>query len=206
MPAVNVDLGVAEAIRVVDEILSRRRKRRESLVKDLVDDVEAAGEIVNKLDNLFLNLVRGFMDGDVAADASRLKAHVAEARKYLSNRELLPRLEALRGSIEAASSGPVLAKSPYRPLALELRRLVGLLADYRQALGRGAITGVSQTADCNLETLCEKALQYDYGGGRSELSLEQMGEQVLRNFDADRSDRVHRLVGSVRATAKAAEP
>jgi hypothetical protein len=39
---VNVDLGIAETARLVDEIISRRRQRKQQVVPDVLDDVEAA--------------------------------------------------------------------------------------------------------------------------------------------------------------------
>ena len=58
--AVNVDLGVAEALRLVDEILARRGQRRRQVVQDVLDDVEAAEIIVRRLDKLYTDILNEF--------------------------------------------------------------------------------------------------------------------------------------------------
>jgi hypothetical protein len=58
--AVNVDLGVAEALRLVDEILARRGQRRRQLAQDVLDDVEAAEIIVPRLDKLYTDILNEF--------------------------------------------------------------------------------------------------------------------------------------------------
>ena len=58
--AVNVDLGLAEALRLVDEILARRGQRRRQEVQDVLDDVEAAEIIVRRLDKLFTDVLNEF--------------------------------------------------------------------------------------------------------------------------------------------------
>ena len=43
--AVNVDVGIAEALRLVSEIMSRRGQRKQQVVKDVLNDVEAAATV-----------------------------------------------------------------------------------------------------------------------------------------------------------------
>ena len=94
--AVNVDLGVAEALRLVDEILARRGQRRRQVAQDVLDDVEAAEIIVRRLDKLFTDILNEFASRRVSEDNAPLSDLVDETRKYLFGRELLPILDRRR--------------------------------------------------------------------------------------------------------------
>jgi hypothetical protein len=96
--AVNVDLGVAEALRLVDEILARCGQRRRQLAQDVLDDVEAAEIIVRRLDKLFTDILNEFVSRRVSEDNALLSDLVDETRKYLFGRELLPILDRRRKS------------------------------------------------------------------------------------------------------------
>ena len=155
------------------------------------------------MDNLFIELVKGFSSVEITNVPALLSSHVEETRKYLSRRELLPRLEECIGAIKTSSLDSRLKSQDHRELVLALRSLASRLQFYRDKLGRGAITGVGQTEDWNLETLCERALGYQYGGGKLALAVEEIAEEVFRNHDFDVSDNIHRLIGTVRTHAKA---
>lgn len=204
--SVKVDLGIAELVRAVDGILTRRHNRNTEALADfasnLSDDLDACSKIVKGLDDLFIELVTGFSSAKITHDPALLSAHVEETRKYLSRRELLPKLEECIGAIKAASLDSRLKGGEHRKLVLALRSLASRLQLYRDNLGRGAHTGVGQTEDWNLETLCERALGYQYGGGRLALAVEEIAEEVFRNHDFDVSDNIHRLIGTVRTQAQ----
>jgi len=203
---VKVDVGIAEAIRAIDEIVARRQSRKTKALADfaaiLSDDLDVCSEIVKTLDSLFIKLVRGFSDVKITNDPSLLSSHVRETREYLSRRELLPRLEECIGAIKTASKDSRLKSRDHSELVSTLRSLASRLEFYRNKLGRGAMTGVGQTEDWNLETLCEHALGCQYGGGKLTLAIEEIAEEVFRNQDFDISDNIHRLIGTVRAQAK----
>ncbi len=205
--SVKVDLGIAEVVRSVDAIFARRHNRKTEALADfasnLSDDLDVCSEIVKALDNLFIELVRGFSSAEITNVPALLSSHVEETRKYPRRRQLLPRLEECIGAIKAASLDSRLRSQDQRELVLALRSLVSRLQFYRDKLGRGAITGVGQTEDWNLETLCERALGYQYGGGKLALAIEEIAEEVFRNHDFDVSDNIHRLIGTVRTHAKA---
>ncbi len=207
MPSsLKVDLGIADVVRVVDEILTRRHNRStEALAgfaSNLSDDLDVCSEIVKALDGLFIELVRGFSSTNITHDPALLSAHVEETRKYLSRRDLLPRMEECIGAIKAASLDSRLKSGDHRELVLALRSLASRLQLYRDNLGKGAVTGVGQTEDWNLETLCERALGYQYGGGRLASPVEEIAEEVFRNHDFDVSDNIHRLIGTARKQAQ----
>jgi hypothetical protein len=205
--SVKIDLGIAEVVRSVDAIFARRHNRKTEALADfasnLSDDLDVCSEIVKALDNLFIELVRGFSSAEITNVPALLSGHVEETRKYLSRRELLPRLEECIGAIKTASLDSRLKSQDHRALVLALRSLASRLQFYRDKLGMGAITGVGQTEDWNLETLCERALGYQYGGGKLALAVEAIAEEVFRNHDFDVSDNIHRLIGTVRTHAKA---
>lgn len=204
--SVKVDLGIAETVRVVDEMLSRRRNHRSEALADFVanlcDGLDASSEIVKALDNIFIELVRGFASKTITGDQTLLNTHIEETRKYLTGRNLLPRLEDCIGVISAASVDPLMRDRAYRDIVSTLRSLTNRLQFYRDQLGRGGITGVGQTREWNLETLCERSLKYQYGGGKIDITIEDMAEEVLRNHDFDVSDNLHRLIGKARTQAK----
>jgi hypothetical protein len=91
--AVNVDLGIAEAVRLVDQIISRRGERRRQVVKDVLDDVEAAVTVVRRLDKLFTDILNEFASRRVSEDNPLLADLVDETRKFLFGRQLLPILD-----------------------------------------------------------------------------------------------------------------
>jgi len=115
----------------------------------------------------------------------------------------LPLLEGCIGAISATSVDSRLKRRAYRDIVSTLRSLAARLQLYRDLFGRGGMTGVGQSQDWNLETLCERALGYQYGGGKIEIPIEDMAEEVLRNHDFDVSDNIHRLIGKARIQAQA---
>lgn len=204
--SVKVDLGIAETVRTVDKILLRRRNRKSEALADFVanlsDGLEASSEIIKTLDNIFIELVRGFASKTITGDQTLLDAHVEETRKYLTSRDLLPRLEDCIGVISAASVDSRMKDRTFRDIVSTLRSLTARLQLYRDQLGRGGVTGVGQTQEWNLETLCERSLKYEYGGGKIDITIADMAEEVLRNQDFDVSDNIHRLIGKARTQAK----
>jgi hypothetical protein len=83
--AVNVDVGIAEALRLVSEIMSRRYQRKQQVVKDVLDDVEAAVTVVQRLDKLFTDILSEFASRRVSEDKT-LVGLVDETHKFLRSR------------------------------------------------------------------------------------------------------------------------
>ena len=129
MAAVNIDVGIGECIRTVDSIAERRKAGKRSFYDDLSANLEAVAEIVRTLDNLFIALVRGFSDPRITSDPQALSAHVSEAMRYLTHRELLPRLETMIGEIKETSVHRKIAN--HEELAEVLAALVDSLERYR---------------------------------------------------------------------------
>ena len=129
--SVKVDLGIAEVVRSVDAIFARRHNRKTEALTDfastLSDDLDVCSEIVKALDNLFIELVRGFSSAEITNVPALLSSHVEETRKYLSRRELLPRLEECIGAIKTASLDSRLKSQGHRELVLALRSLASRL-------------------------------------------------------------------------------
>jgi len=203
LPNVNVDIGIGECVSSVDKILTRRHQRAADYFADLVDDLEAVSEIVNTLDNLFIELIRGFESSNLLQNKNKLNVHLEETMKYLTKRELLKPLEDFIGNIEAAAYTKKLKPKKYRDLVSALRSISKRLNEYREQLGRGAITGVGQMKDWNLMTLWERG--NDVLKDRFEWrDLLEIAEEVHRNQDFGLSDSIHRLIGQAKGHAKAA--
>jgi hypothetical protein len=205
--SVKVDFGIAEVIRAVDQVLERRRRQRNQTLADfgsnLSETLDATGKAVRALDDIFIRLIAGFADSEITHDGTRLKGHVAETRKYLRERNLLPKLEECIGAVKSDSLDGRLKAREYRDLVSALRSLASRLQSVRDSLGKGALTGVGQMEQWNLETLCEKATGCNYGGGKIADSLEEIAEEVRRNNDFDISDDISRLIGTIRPKAMA---
>lgn len=194
---VNVEVGIANCVQVVDSILSRRKNRKEDFLHDLRDDLEAVSEIVSTLDNLFIDLVMGFTNKKIISDPELLQDHIRSSRDYLTKRELLRRFEELQGTISGAAYTQKLRSKEYRELVQPLRSLVKRLAQYRYELGEGAETSVGHMQEWNLQTLCERAEKRPYGGGVVDIAISEMAEEVFLNHDFDHSDSIHRLIGNI---------
>jgi hypothetical protein len=200
-PEVKIDLGIEGCLRFVDDVVSRRDKRKENFLDNLNDDLEVISKVISTLDNLFIDLAGGFANKDVVENPVRLQAHVEETFKYLRRRELLPILEERLGALNTAAYDERLQSKVHREMVLSLRSLVRRLAQYRDELGRGTMTGVGQKQDWNLVTLRECAQGY-----RQDIpvAIQDVAEEVLRNHDFDLSDNIHRLVGALRQHIKMA--
>lgn len=205
--SIKADLGIAEVIRAVDGILNRRHTRKietlSEFLSSVVDDLDGCSEIVKALDDFFIRLVSGFEDTRITRDPDLLSLHLAETRDYLMDRDLLPRLLNLMGSIEAASLDSRWKTKEYEGFASALTKLSSQLQTYRQSLGMSGRTGVGQMEEWNLETLCERALNLQRGGGLLDITLEEIAEQVSRNHDFGVSESIFGLIGKVRTQAKA---
>jgi hypothetical protein len=200
MVEVSVDVGIGECVKMVDSIIARRAARKENYISNLCDDLEAASQIVKTLDNLFIRLVRGFSNPKIMDNSTTRDAHLEETMKYLSSRELLPRLQTLIEQIEVAAAHKGISKN--RELVETLDALVDELKRYRERLGFGAITSVGQREKWNLMTLWEKA-QGQGDPSHRKVSLTQMAQQVHHNQDFRLSDAIHMHMGRASGHAKA---
>lgn len=100
---VNVDLGIAEALRQIGDIISRRGQRQRQVIEDVLDDAEAATIAVQHLDKLFTDILGEFASRRIVEDEALLGDLVDETRKFLFGRELLPILDQRREAIRQAA-------------------------------------------------------------------------------------------------------
>lgn len=199
---VKVDLGIDTCISTVNEILSRRRNRKENLMSNLSEELVVISEIVKTLDNLFIDLARGFANNNITENPTLLQAHIDETYKYLTRRELLPLLEKHIGIISGAAVDPRLRGRNYREMVSVLISITGKVNVYREKLGRGGITGVGQMEEWNLQTLCERAQGSNYNV--ETVPIENIALGVLSNHNFDLSDSIHQLIGKACLHAKTA--
>lgn len=191
-----MDLGVADVIRAVDEIMSRRRNRRADDLADLCDDLEAVHEVVSRLDSLFMDCIVGFTDPGLVEDPDLLRNHVAVTRSYLTRRELLPRLEHSIGALRAAAANQRFAANVQMVGAVY--ELLQRLERYRGGLGEGGVTGVGHYY---LRRLCDLAEGKDPIDQSAVLDIAKDG---LLQQDFELSGSIFRLIGFVRTFARGA--
>src|SRR5688572_25904913 len=114
MPTINVDLGIEGSLRFIDEVLARRQKHQNDLLSALSDDLDIVSNIITTLDNLFIDLVRGFANARLTEQPAQLQTHVEETRKYLTSRNLLPKLEERLEILKGIAFDPRFQPQAYR--------------------------------------------------------------------------------------------
>jgi len=197
---VNIDLGVADVLKLVGEILARRGQRKRDLVRDLVDDAEAAETVVKHLDRLFTDLLSEFARTRVTEDREQLADVVDEARKFLFQRELVPildgRLAAINKAAEPDGKGAKLV-GDLRPV---LERLGQALEEYRANLDQ-AMDGAG-TAPGNLSSVYRLARSRVNGSSESPAQIRELAERTLQEHDFSLSQRVYERIGELRQSVR----
>lgn len=176
-----------------------KKETHSNIRRDILSDLDVCSESISKLDNDFIRLLNGFKNPKIITDRKFCEDHVEDTRRYFHSRNVLPEFQRSIASLKTTSENAKLRHEEYRKLVLKINHLVAKLECYREKLGRGPKTGVTQTEHFNLETLCEKAQNLNYGGGQSRISLEKMVEIVGRNEGFTDSDDIDELIGSIRA-------
>jgi hypothetical protein len=197
--AVNVDLGIADALRVVGEIISRRGQRARQLVKDVLDDVEAAVAVVRHLDKLFTDILSEFASRRVTDDHIILADLVDETRKFLFGRELLPILDSRRQAIRKAASDRRREADGLRSLAPLLGHVADALDAYRANLDQsmGAATAPGRLA--NVYSLSYSRVN---GAHLPARQIREEAERTLRDHDFSLSERIYTLSGELAQAAR----
>jgi F420-0:gamma-glutamyl ligase-like protein len=197
--AVNVDLGIAEAVRLVDQIISRRDERRRQVVKDVLDDVEAAVIVVRRLDKLFTDILSEFASSRVSEDSTLLAALVDETRKFLFGRQLLPILDGRREAIRNAAGDTRREAGNLRGLQPVLGRVAYALDAYRanldQAMGHA-------TAPGRLANVYSLAYSRVNGADLSATQIREEAEETLRQHDFSLSERIYTVSGELAQAAR----
>jgi hypothetical protein len=199
---VNVDLGVGDALRLVGEILGRRGQRKRDLVRDLVDDAEAAETVVKHLDKLFIDLLTEFAQPRVTEDPEQLADVVDEARKFLYQRELLPILDARLAAINLAADPDSRGARRVGDLRPVLKRLGEALGEYRANLDSATGKGHGETAPGNLPSVYDLARSCLEGWGVSPAEVREKSEETLQEHDFSLSERVYERIGELRHSAR----
>ena len=196
--AVNVDVGIAEALRLVSEIMSRRDQRKQQVVKDVLDDVEAAVTVVQHLDKLFTDILSEFASRRVSEDKTLLAGLVDETRKFLFGRELLPILDSRRRAIRDAGGDTLGGGKTPRPQHV-LGRVADALDAYRAHLDQ-AMGGAS--APGRLAVVYELATSRVDGADVSAAHIREKAENTLREHDFELSERIYALRGELAQAAR----
>jgi hypothetical protein len=142
LATIDIDLGIADTIRAVNEILKRRKLQRETAWEFLADQLEAVSKTVSDLDTMYLGLLAEIEDVLMHSPLSRdrLDAAIKQTRTYCRDERLPLRLSEWRGAIEAAAFHPALKHRKYRPLAstlLSIEHALGIYLDRLQRLQSG---------------------------------------------------------------------
>jgi hypothetical protein len=196
---VNVDLGIGEALRQVGEIISRRGQRRQQVVEDVLDDVEAAVTVARRLDELFTDILGEFASRRIVEDEALLSDLVDETRKFLFGRELLPILDARRNAIRTASGDTRRTTTKLRDLQPLLERIANALDAYHATLDQAM---GAATAPGRLGNVYSLAYSRIHGGDESlEVILEE-AERTLRDHDFSLSEELNSLSGELRQRAR----
>lgn len=197
--AVNVDVGIAEALRLVGEIMSRRGQRRQQVVNDVLDDVEAAVTVVQHLDKLFTDILSEFASRRVSVDNALLADLVDETRKLLFGRELLPILDSRRTAIRNAAGDTRKGAGKLRGLQQLLGRVADALDAYRANLDQAMGPATAPGALANVYSLAYSRVN---GADLSAAHIREEAEKTLREHDFSLSERVYALRGELAQAAR----
>jgi hypothetical protein len=196
---VNVDLGIAEALRQIGDIISRRGQRRRQVVEDVLDDVEAAVTAVQHLDKLFTDVLGEFASRRIVEDHALLEDLVDETRKFLFGRELLPIVDRRREAIREAVGETRRESKRLRELQPQLRRVADALDAYRANLDQ-AMGGA--TAPGRLANVYSLAYSRVHGADVSATQIMEEAERTLRDHDFSLSEALNRLSGELTHAAR----
>jgi hypothetical protein len=197
--AVNVDLGIAEALRLVGEIISRRGRRRRQVVKDVLDDVEAAVTMVRHLDKLFTDILSEFASRSVSEDNALLADLVDETRKFLFGRELLPILDSRREAIRSAAGDTRKEAGKLRGIQPVLGQVADALDAYRANLDQAVGPATAPGRLANVYSLAYSRVN---GADLSATQIRKEAEKTLRQHDFSLSEQIYTVSGELTQAAR----
>jgi hypothetical protein len=197
--AVNVDLGIADLLNLVEQITTRRDQRRRQVLLDVLDDVEAAVAVVWRLDKLFTDIVNAFASHRVVDNDALLADLVDETRKFLFGREVLPILDVRREAIRNAAGDMRREAGKLRGLQQELGSVAEALDAYRANLDQ-AMRGA--TAPGPLENVYSLAYSRANGADVSATQICEEAEKTLREHDFSLSEQVSSASGKLTQAAR----
>jgi hypothetical protein len=169
------------------------------VVKDVLDDVEAAVAVVRHLDKLFTDILAEFASRRVSEDKTLLADLGDETRKFLFGRELLPILDSRREAIRNAASETRKEAAKLRGLQHLLGRVADALDAYRENLDQamGAATAPGWLA--NVYSLAYSRVN---GADLSATQIREEAEKTLREHDFSLSERIYAVTGELTQAAR----
>ena len=185
--AVNVDLGIAEALSLVGQIISRRGQRRRQVVKDVLDDVEAAVTVVQHLDKLFTDILSEFASRRISKDKALLADLVDETRKFLFGRELLPILNTRREAIRFAAGDTRKKAGKLRGLQHVLGPVADALDAYCANLDQSMGPATAPGRLANVYSLADSRVN---GADVPARQVREEAKKTLREHDFSLSERI----------------
>jgi hypothetical protein len=205
MATIDIDLGIADTIRAIDEILARRESRRETAWEFLADQLEAVSKAVSDLDTMYLGLLAEIEDVVMHSPPprDRLDAAIHQTRIYLTAERLPLCLSDWRGAIEAAAFYPELKHRKYRSLASTLLGIEHALGIYINRLerlqARETDRGRSDLSGMQVQL---EVIVADLDGGKcSDEHLSEAREsceQAIRTYTRTLASTLEQLIGNAR--------
>lgn len=197
-PTIKVELGIAATIKAVDKIVRRpqeqfEKKQDEDLIK-LRKELEIIHEIITKLEDLFMDILRGFRNEEILGNPEALKAHVNQTRVFLESKRLLHYFEPAIGAVHAARRSPRFQTADYLPMVEQLAHLGKKLDEFRERLGPGGFTG---PAVGRLKQLCALAEQ-QLGGGPPNPNIVETAKRAFEEYDWQLSTDIRKIIGYIK--------
>ena len=197
-PSINVTVGIADTIRAIDEIRQRPKDqlahKQDETLSALHQQLDIVFTVITKLEDLSIEILRGFMDEEILSNPEALKAHVAETEVFLTSKKLLPYLEKAIGAVDGAAFNARFQDDNYREMVTGLKNLSRNLHNFRNILGGGGYTapGLGQ-----LIQLCSLA-KYQLEGDRLvNPDIAETARKAFEEYDWQLSSDIRRLIGYV---------
>jgi hypothetical protein len=202
IPAVNVELGIGDTIRAIGEIQNRARedlrRQQDKALTELRQQLDITLTVIFKLENLFIEILRGYRNPEITGNREALQEHLNQTRMLLESRNLLPYLDHARGAIEAAASSSRFKSADYREMVEGLQELAGKLYSWRMALGPGGITGPGVWRLRELCSLAEQQLAAAPQPPDPEIAM--AAKEAFELYDWQLSTDIRRLIAHVKIT------
>ncbi len=193
VPVIEVDLELGRIAEVVSGILGRRQQRKQDVLADLEDDLEAVGVIVSRMNRLYVDLLEE-VQWNAIGSGSELENRdefIQQIHHFLHEDVLVSRLIELRGRIQAASQSRRFRWRRSRDMVTGLRGLDQAISAYLgflEAVQKNEIQRDSNEMPLwNLSTVL-RLLEAEENP--AELSLRELCEEAIRNR---RIDLVHAI-------------
>jgi hypothetical protein len=206
MTAIGIDLDIGDAVKAIDDMMERRASAETTVWESLRVSLEAIGQAIMALDEMYLSLLAEIEDISQQSQpsADRIAAVLRQGRSYCSDRKLLARLIELRASVSVAAFHDDLKRRRYRDIASTLRSIDTRLGTYIERLQRFQEGNLAETPHQGgrwdlkslLDILAKKSsldLRADDG-----TPITQACEDAIRNFDGALSADLWSLIGRAR--------